>query len=940
MIRSLKNICRVAVLWLLLGVIWLDFSAAAQAPVLELLGEIKAGLRVPARIDADNQGNLFVADARLQQVFKFDKFGKELLVVDQEKISAAGLAVSVAGDRIYASAFDKVAVFDGAGELLGYLGQGAGEFLAAGSIACDSDGTIYVADLGAGVVKLYTPDGSSAGQFGTVTFVANSSLSIHPTTDRIYLPDSVVHSRGGLKPQLSIYDRNATLQQQLLANTGFGSSPLLFFGGMAFDTQGRFYVTDVEGKTLRILDTTGAWLATYDRNGELSRPGSMVFDAVTNRLFVVQADSKIDIYGVDGAENPVQINQAPEAPIPVAPIGGSEVATSRPNLRFNNAVDADEADELSYTIRIFDASSQLVTSLTLDEQPSITSITVDVDLQENAFYRWQVQAFDGQAESAWSELQSFYVNARQEAPSVPVLISPLGGEPVKTDAVLKWQAATDADPSDTVGYRLEVAADADFREVLFSEELAATERQVADWNALIEPGKVYFWQVTAVDNHGLTAVSSADGRFIYQATMLSVSASMPGARVYLGGNHGYAGQFAGNAPLKLRDLPEGRYQLVVERAGFEPFIQPLDIQVAAPTVVHAELRPAILPGKLGFKPLKVAGKPVKAGPPITPLIADLDLDGVEDLLLSYLDGSLHYHPGSLTKKGRHAAGLKQARLINFAAEQLLSLPQLAGGTPVLIDWNNDYQQDLLIGTAEGSVWLFLNQGDFTFSEEPIWLAAVGSAAVPAVADIDADGDKDLLVGSGDGELVLFSNLGTDAEAQLAEAQLLVAFADAAAPTFADWNGDGQRELLIAAEGQIYHAVYTAGALTEMHQIAARGVQVARLFALDIDGIGGKELLVGTHDGKLLLSHVKQTGNQCVPDFYVAVEEKLQQLKTALSEDAPDLLPLLEPMFTKLAHQKMGRLLKLVGKLTAELPTGSASLGVADELADTLLFLLN
>lgn len=934
MVRSCKYICLLLAISLTVGVVWPDVSRAAQAPQLELLGEIKAGLRVPTRIDVDNSGNLFVADARQQKIFKFDKFGKELLVVDQEKISGSGLAVSPAGDRIYAAAFDKVVVFDAGGVLLGYLGKGAAEFAAAGSIALDSDGNIYVADLGAGVVKRYSPTGSTVGQFGAVTFVATTFLAIHPVTDKLYLPDSVVHSDGGLKPQLSVYDRNAALQQQLLASTGFGASPLMFFGGMTFDAQDRLYLTDVEGKTIRVLDAAGSWLASYDRNGELSRPGSMAFDAVTNRLFVVQADCNIDIYGIDGAKNPVAVNHPPEMPIPVAPIGGSEVASAQPSLQFNNAVDADETDELSYTIRLFDAADNLLTSLTVAEQQSLTSILLDVTLQENALYRWQVRAFDGQAESAWSELQSFYINAVQEAPTIPVLIAPLAGVAVKTEALLEWQAAGDADPFDTVNYRLEIAVNSDFNEILYSEELAATDRQLLDWSDLIEPGQAYHWRISAIDNHGLMTVSTADGRFLYQASVLNVSADMPGARVYLGGNHGYAGQFIGAAPLKLRDLPEGRYQLVVERAGFEPFIQPLDIKLTASTDVYVKLRPARLPGQQAFKPLRVAGKLIKAGSTVTPLVADLDLDGIGDLLLSYADGSLHYHPGKLVKQRMRA---KKTRKVRFIAEQQLSLPQLAGGTPVLVDWNNDYQQDLLIGSADGSVWLFLNQGDFNFSEEPIWLAAVGSAAVPAVADIDADGDKDLLVGSGDGELVLFRNLGSDAEAQLAEPQLLVVFAEAAAPTFTDWNGDGQRELLIAAEGQIYHAIYTAGGLTKMKRLAARDVAVVRLFAFDMDGVKGKQLIAGTADGKLLISYSGRKNSRYVAAFYLAIEDKLQQLSDALYEDAPNLQPLVDKLYEKLEQRKMENLLKRVKSLVGKLPADSEAIVIARELKRILLY---
>jgi len=927
MMRSWMSICLLAAISLTMGAIWPDFSLAAQAPQLELLGQVKAGLRVPTRIAVDVAGNLYVADSRLQQIFKFDKFAQRQLIIDQEKISGAGLAVSPAGDRIYASSFDKVVVFSGDGELLGYLGRGAGEFETAGSITLDRMGTIYVADLGRGAVKCYRPDGTSAGNFGGATFVANSFLSVHPTTGTLYLPDSVIHSQGGLKPQIRVYDQAANLQQQLFADRAFGRSPVLFFGGMTFDNQGRSYVTDVEGKTIRILDENGVWLSTYDRNGELNRPGAMAFDEVTNRLFVVQADDQIDIYGVDGAKNPLVVNNVPEVPVPVAPIGGSEVAALRPTLRFTNAVDADAGDQLSYTVRVYDAGQNLVEELMANEQELTTSVLLTADLLENGFYRWQVQAFDGEAESGWSELQSFYVNALQEAPSVPILTSPLAGDTANSDAILAWLPASDADPSDTLTYLLEVAADVDFTELLYQEELATTERGVAGWSELIDPGQTCYWRITARDNHGLQTVSNDDGRFLFQASLLQVTANMPAARVYLGGNHGYAGQFIGVAPFEVRDLPQGRYQLVVERAGFEPFYQPIDIQLTAPTQIYAEMIPARSTKNLRFRPLEVAGKPVKTGSLLTPILADLDLDGLEDLLLGHANGRLQYHPGEQDQTNR------QSKIV-FQAEKILNTPQFAGGTPLVVDWNNDFQQDLLIGGADGSVWLFLNRGDFNFSEDPQLLVAVTSSAVPAVADVDFDGDKDLLVGSGDGELVLFSNLGVDGDPQLAGPQNLVTFAEAAAPSFADWDGDGWREMLIASEGQLYRGSYETGALNGLKLLPLEGIEVARIFAHDLNDTDGKELLVGTADGELLIGYTKRN-RRYVTAFYPALTEKLQQLQGLVEQDAPELLGTLQSIIALAESQRIDRMKKRLDRFVAELPVDSVATACASELVKIL-----
>ncbi len=926
--HSLKNICLLAVFSLALGVIWPDLSLATQVPRLEKLGQIKEGLRVPSRVDVDSFGNLFVADARLQQVFKFDKFGRQISTYDQVKASGAGLAVSSSGDRVYVSAFDKVAIYDAVGNLLGYLGKGAGEFVSAGSIDFDSDGNIYVADLTLRIIKVYSDQWSYGGQLGSVSFVASSSMAIDSSNDQIYVADSAEYGT-----QLNVYDRFGNLLQSVRGDVGFGSAAVYFLGGMTFDNKGRIYVSDIEGMTVRVIDSAASPLLDYNNIGKMYRPAGMVFDEVTGRLFVLQADQQVDIYGVDGAKNPTMANQAPAAPIPVAPIGGSEVTSLTPALKFNNAVDPNVTDELSYTIRVFDAVQQLVSVFNVAEQPKTTLAQMATTLLENRSYSWQVQTFDGLEVSAWTGLQPFYTNAIEETPSRPQLTAPLAGDAAESDSLLSWYASSDNDPYDSVRYRVDVASDADFNSIVFTQDTGATELALYDWSEALEPGREYYWRVAGIDNHGLSSTSTDDGRFSFHASVLAVTASMPGSKVYLGGHQGYAGQYVGEAPLELRGLAHGRYQVVVERAGFEPCLIPIDVLADERHKIHAQLQPALVPGSLVYSALRVAGKTVNAGSQLTPLVIDLDLDGVEDLLLATDDGVLHYYPGVLENEQEITRGLTEQRQITFAAEQILDLPQLTGAVPCLIDWNNDYQQDLVIGSADGSVRLFINQGDFKFAAEGQWLASVNGIAAPVMGDLDLDGDKDLVIGSEDGELVLFINVGSDAEPQLAGPHLLVTFADAAAPVFVDWDGDGQRELLVATEGQVYRATFKDATMSGLTLVAASGAEPGRLFALDIDGVGGKDLVVATEEGELLLAY--SIGAQYVAGFYPALEEKLQQLQRILVDEHPVHLPLVSLMNVSMAERKLGDVLVLVEELIFRLPADAAAKVVAGELAATL-----
>ncbi|MEW6620422.1 MAG: hypothetical protein AB1422_13980 [bacterium] len=213
---------------------------------------------------------------------------------------------------------------------------------------------------------------------------------------------------------------------------------------------------------------------------------------------------------------------------------------------------------------------------------------------------------------------------------------------------------------------------------------------------------------------------------------------------------------------------------------------------------------------------------------------------------------------------------------------LLTVPSNA--VPMVIDFNHDDSKDLIIGDGKGTVWFYQNFD--TTNNSPQFLSGseikvdgfpinVNSNAAPFVVNWDNQNDLDLIVGNGNGEITLFissngpfpnSSPAFQPGIEIAEINV----SSNATPFVADWNDDGEKDLIIGnALGNIW--VYLNEGTQNEPRFSQGYLVLAGTTTLSVgndavpqvvqwDGKGNKDLVVGNREGEIyvFLSSTKTT----------------------------------------------------------------------------------
>ncbi|MBI5232805.1 MAG: VCBS repeat-containing protein [Deltaproteobacteria bacterium] len=261
----------------------------------------------------------------------------------------------------------------------------------------------------------------------------------------------------------------------------------------------------------------------------------------------------------------------------------------------------------------------------------------------------------------------------------------------------------------------------------------------------------------------------------------------------------------------------GRHFVTFIKDGYEPYYAIVDVkdpaQGATEPVMAAMVPSSRIKAPAAGGTIKDSnGGDITAVSSSTPFVADYNNDGVKDLLVGGGDGKVYLYiseaaDGSIVPLRFKGAIQAYDSITNTSSD----INVASNAVPFVADYNNDGRKDLLIGSSDGYTYLCLNIGE---DSAPVFALPVAiqdkdgsdikaiSNSAPAVVDYNNDGKKDLVVGSSDGTLRLYVNAGSDGSPEFglpvgikADGRDLDVGSNSRA-FFTDWNSDGKKDLVV------------------------------------------------------------------------------------------------------------------------------------------------
>ncbi len=246
-----------------------------------------------------------------------------------------------------------------------------------------------------------------------------------------------------------------------------------------------------------------------------------------------------------------------------------------------------------------------------------------------------------------------------------------------------------------------------------------------------------------------------------------------------------------------------------------------------------------------------------------PTFADIDGDGDVDLVVG--TGTPWSSSGNAVRTFTNNGSGVFSELTG-TSNPFNGLISFQAPTPSLVDLDSDGDMDVVMGTRDGLLKSFANNGSGVFTEltgasNPFNGVDVGSYCRPSFGDIDGDGDIDAVVGTQSGTLRTFANNGVGVFTELTGGSNPLSSVSASwysAPSIVDLDGDGDMDVVMGQYWGNLRAFVNngAGGFTELTGSAnplnsVNGTYNMPTF-VDIDSDGDMDAVVGDYFNGLRL----------------------------------------------------------------------------------------
>lgn len=181
--------------------------------------------------------------------------------------------------------------------------EGPGQLVKPVGLDVDARGQLYVADIGARMIKVYGADGKFLRHIGDDKwFTRLSSVAVDPSGARVYAVDL-----GGVSSdqhQVRVFDAVTGAHLQDIGRRGMGPGEFNLPRDVAIGKDGRLYVVDGGNFRVVVFDRQGRYLHSFGsvgkQYGQFARPKEVAIDREGHVYVVDTAFGNFQIFNAEG----------------------------------------------------------------------------------------------------------------------------------------------------------------------------------------------------------------------------------------------------------------------------------------------------------------------------------------------------------------------------------------------------------------------------------------------------------------------------------------------------------------------------------------------------------------------------------------------------------------------------------------------------------------